>query len=143
MCCVFFDFLLDGLLPSPAGLRSKLREIVEKRANDKTEVLNTVRKHLEASQHPSAMLCRIARSLIDGEKLEDPPERRPPPRPVGGSERDRERGYDYGRDRDRSRDRSRERSRDRGRDRRRDRDEEHLRDSWRGRRDGGERDRFR
>eukprot|EP00411_Alexandrium_monilatum_P096514 CAMPEP_0175735472 /NCGR_PEP_ID=MMETSP0097-20121207/52917_1 /TAXON_ID=311494 /ORGANISM="Alexandrium monilatum, Strain CCMP3105" /LENGTH=507 /DNA_ID=CAMNT_0017043527 /DNA_START=26 /DNA_END=1546 /DNA_ORIENTATION=- len=53
--------------------RSKLREIVEKRAADKTEVLNTVRKHLEASSHPSAMLCRIARSLIDGEKLEDPP----------------------------------------------------------------------
>lgn len=104
--------------------KSKLREIVEKRASEKQEVLNTVRKHLEASQHPSAMLCRIARSLIDGEKLDDPPERRPPPRPTGGGggggggERDKERGYDYARDRDRSR----ERSRDRGRDRRRDRD---------------------
>merc|ERR1740123_264304 len=39
--------------------KSKLREIVEKRANDKKEVLETVKKHLETSQHPSAMLCRI------------------------------------------------------------------------------------
>jgi len=97
--------------------KSKLREIVEKRAADKTEVLNTVKKQLEGSQHPSAMLCRIARALIDGEKLDDPPERRPPPRPVGGAggggggggERDHERGYDYARDRERSRDRGRER----------------------------------
>merc|ERR1719323_2707758 len=97
--------------------KSKLREIVEKRANDKKEVLDTVKKHLETSQHPSAMLCRIARALIDGEKLEDPPERRPPPpRPAGGGsggERDRERGYEYTRDTHRDRDRSRERSRGR------------------------------
>merc|ERR1719433_1385558 len=43
--------------------KSKLREIVEKRANDKSEVLNTVKRHLESSQHPSAMLCRIARRV--------------------------------------------------------------------------------
>jgi len=121
--------------------RSKLREIVEKRANDKLEVLATVRKHLEASQHPSAMLCRIARALIDGEKLEDPPERRPVSRPAPshtsggerGGERDRERGYDYARDRERSRDRSRERSRERDRERRRERDGERDRDYRRGR----------
>merc|ERR1719401_826531 len=104
--------------------KSKLREIIEKRANDKTEVLAQIKKHLEGSPHSSSMLCKIARPLIDGEKLPDPPERsgRPPPsggmNPVArGSDRDRRR--DRSRDRDRRRDRSRDRSRDR--DRRRDR----------------------
>merc|ERR1740129_795094 len=41
--------------------RCKLREIVEKRADDKVEVLATIEKHLESAQFPSAMLCRIAR----------------------------------------------------------------------------------
>lgn len=108
--------------------RSKLREIVEKRAQDKTEVLAQIKKHLETSTFPSSMLCKIARPLIDGEKLPDPPERS---RPAGGgssgvnpvaiesrSGRDRDRGR-----RDRSRDRSRDRDRDRSRrDRSRDRD---------------------
>merc|ERR1719367_652118 len=58
--------------------RSKLREIVEKRAADKTEVLAQVKKHLETSTFPSSMLCKIARPLIDGEKLPDPPERSRP-----------------------------------------------------------------
>merc|ERR1719356_133758 len=62
--------------------RSKLREIVEKRASDKSEVLACIKKHLDTSSFPSSMLCKIARPLIDGEKLPDPPERpnRPPPR---------------------------------------------------------------
>merc|ERR1740121_2881813 len=62
--------------------RSKLREIIEKRASDKSEVLACIRKHLDTSSYPSSMLCKIARPLIDGEKLQDPPERpnRPPPR---------------------------------------------------------------
>merc|ERR1719264_195502 len=55
--------------------RSKLREIVEKRASDKIEVLACIKKHLETSTFPSSMLCKIARPLIDGEKLPDPPER--------------------------------------------------------------------
>merc|ERR1740123_1471518 len=55
--------------------RSKLREIVEKRAPDKAEVLAQVEKHLQTSTFPSAMLCRIARPIIEGEKLPDPPER--------------------------------------------------------------------
>merc|ERR1719336_226594 len=58
--------------------RSKLREIVEKRAGDKKEVLAQVRKHLETASFPSSMLCKIARPLIDGEKLPDPPERSRP-----------------------------------------------------------------
>merc|ERR1719464_146574 len=62
--------------------RSKLREIVEKRASDKIEVLACIKKHLETSTFPSSMLCKIARPLIDGEKLPDPPERS---RPVGGN----------------------------------------------------------
>merc|ERR1719188_2723057 len=66
--------------------KSKLREIVEKRASDKSEVLAQIKKHLETSSYPSSMLCKIARPLIDGEKLPDPPERssRPPPSGGGG-----------------------------------------------------------
>merc|ERR1719188_2043067 len=55
--------------------KSKLREIVEKRASDKSEILACIRKHLDTSSFPSSMLCKIARPLIDGEKLQDPPER--------------------------------------------------------------------
>merc|ERR1719410_1107269 len=135
--------------------RSKLREIVEKRAADKTEVLAQVEKHLQTSTFPSAMLCRIARPIIEGEKLPEPPERsarqsggggdRLNPVAVdrrgsggdGGRGRDRERSRDRDRprhDRDRSRDRERcrrERSRDRDRDGREGRD-------WRDSREGRE-----
>ncbi|CAE8667916.1 unnamed protein product [Polarella glacialis] len=55
--------------------RSKLREIVEKRAADATAVLEVVKKHLDTSTFASSMLCKIARTLIDGETLPDPPER--------------------------------------------------------------------
>mmetsp|Transcript_55653 Transcript_55653/g.122191 ORF Transcript_55653/g.122191 Transcript_55653/m.122191 type:complete len:296 (-) Transcript_55653:119-1006(-) len=108
--------------------RCKLREIVEKRASEKTAVLAQIKKHLDTSGHASSMLCKIARPLIDGEPLADPPEKayRPPPNTVnpsakesGGqdreSRRDRSRDRDKGR-RDRSRDRDRSR-RDRSRDR--------------------------
>merc|ERR1740121_2251085 len=120
--------------------KSKLREIVEKRAKDKDEILVEIQKHLDVSQFPSAMLCKIARFLIDGEKLPDPPPERKSTHvsttsnynPVASS-RDRDRGYEYSRDRDRDRggerrdrdrdrDRDRERSRDRGRERSRERD---------------------
>jgi len=112
---------------------SKLREIVEKRANDKTEVLSQIKKHLETSTYPSSMLCKIARPLIDGEKLPDPPERRPSSavNPVAVDSRDR--GGDHNRDRDRDRDR-RDRSRDREKQRDRSRDRE-RRDKSRDRRD--------
>merc|ERR1719414_2845581 len=64
--------------------RSKLREIVEKRASDKSEVLAQIKKHLETSTNASSMLCKIARPLIDGEKLPAPPDR-PVRNPGGGS----------------------------------------------------------
>jgi len=117
--------------------RSKLREIVEKRASDQKEVLVQVRKHLDTSTYPSSMLCKIARPLIDGEKLADPPDRpvrnpgggggmNPVARDSGGRDQDRRGGGGDYRDRER-RDRSRDRG-DRGdrdhrrRDRSRDRD---------------------
>lgn len=128
---------------------SKLREIVEHRADDQKEVLAQIEKQLETSPNPSSVLCKIARSLIDGEQLADPPERprRPPPaerdnnRPNqnrdgggGGYERDRrggdrggggdrDREWKSGGDRDRDRDRrDRRRSRSRGGDRDKDKD---------------------
>merc|ERR1719221_453358 len=97
--------------------RSKLREIVEKRASDKIEVLAQVKKHLETSSFPSSMLCKIARPLIDGEKLLDPPERSRPNsgvNPVATESRGSRGSSEHGRDRDR-RERSRDRDRDRGR----------------------------
>jgi len=102
--------------------RSKLREIVEKRANDQDEVLATVKKHLDTSTFASSMLCKIARTLIDGEKLADPPERKGKGDKgedggKGGGRDDRDRRDDHRRDRDRDRDR-RDRSRERSRDRR-------------------------
>merc|ERR1719440_462709 len=48
--------------------KSKLREIVEKRNNDR-DVMTCIKKHLDSSTYPSSMLCKIARPLIDGEKL--------------------------------------------------------------------------
>merc|ERR1719444_186326 len=45
--------------------RSKLREIIEKRAHDKVEILAKVKKHLDSSANASSMLCKIARPLID------------------------------------------------------------------------------
>lgn len=54
--------------------RSKLREIVEKRAQDQDQVLKQIEKHLETSANASSMLCKIARPLIDGETIADPPE---------------------------------------------------------------------
>merc|ERR1719464_83375 len=126
--------------------RSKLREIVEKRAQDKSDVLAQIKKHLETSTFPSSMLCKIARPLIDGEFLPDPPERSRVVNPGGANssgglnpvahesrggggrgdrgdrgdrEKERSRERDRGGRRERSRDR--ERRRDRSRDRDRDR----------------------
>eukprot|EP00913_Durusdinium_trenchii_P014811 g13889.t1 len=55
--------------------KSKLREIIEKRAVDAKEVLVQIKKHLDTSVNCSSMLCKIARPLIDHEHLPDPPER--------------------------------------------------------------------
>lgn len=98
--------------------RSKLREIVEKRASERKEVLAMVRKHLDTSANASSMLCKIARPLIDGERLPDPPERSRKQSAgdgagAGSDNRDRGRG-----DRDRGDRERRDRSRDRDRDRR-------------------------
>merc|ERR1719188_984764 len=41
--------------------RSKLREIVERRHQDKEIVLAKIRKFLESATYPSSMLCKIAR----------------------------------------------------------------------------------
>merc|ERR1719356_687830 len=94
--------------------KSKLREIVEKRNNDR-DVMTCIKKHLDSCTYPSSMICKIARPLIDGEKIPDPPERKDrPERPNNhgsASGRDRE----SGKDRDRSRDKRRSRSRDRDR----------------------------
>jgi len=130
--------------------RSKLREIVEKRASDKIEVLACIKKHLETSTFPSSMLCKIARPLIDGEKLPDPPERSVRQggggggggmNPVamesrsgggGGRDRDRERERERSRDRDRPR-QDRDRSRDRERTyHRRERERSRSRERTRG-----------
>merc|ERR1712137_365772 len=103
--------------------KSKLREIVEKRAADKLEVLAQVSRHLETSTYPSSMLCKIARPLIDNEYLPDPPERaRNPPSTSGLNpvakdsndfKSDRDRGTRDRRERDRSRERKHSRSRSR------------------------------
>ncbi|CAK9092604.1 Uncharacterized protein SCF082_LOCUS43580 [Durusdinium trenchii] len=55
----------------------KMREIIEKRVNDEDVVLTSVRKHLNTAGNASSMLCKIARQLMDGEILPDPPERPP------------------------------------------------------------------
>eukprot|EP00401_Gymnodinium_catenatum_P074494 CAMPEP_0117501424 /NCGR_PEP_ID=MMETSP0784-20121206/23290_1 /TAXON_ID=39447 /ORGANISM="" /LENGTH=576 /DNA_ID=CAMNT_0005296675 /DNA_START=48 /DNA_END=1775 /DNA_ORIENTATION=+ len=102
--------------------KSKLREIIEKRHKDQTEVLACIKKHLDSSTYASSMLCKIARPLIDGEKLPDPPERKDRPErssfnpaaaDKGDEKRDRDRDRrDRSRDRDR-RDKEKERDRDR------------------------------
>merc|ERR1712087_252031 len=118
--------------------KSKLREIVEKRAKDKAEVLAQVTRHLDSSTNPSPMLCKIARTLIDGEFLAEPPDRpkRQPPQNAHNNhnsystcnhaqaddhrpkkERDRSRDRDKKRDRSKSRERSRDRSKSRKRSR--------------------------
>ncbi|CAE7329125.1 unnamed protein product [Symbiodinium natans] len=61
---------------------SKMREIIEKRYEDEERVLTSVRKHLNSASNASSMLCKIARQLIDGGDLPDPPER--PPKGKGG-----------------------------------------------------------
>jgi len=104
---------------------SKMREIIEKRWEDEDRILASVRKHLNAASNASSMLCKIARQLIDGGELPDPPERQPKGKGGGkdGSKEDGQRadrkdrdGGDRHHDRDRNK-RDRSRSRDR-RDRR-------------------------
>ncbi|CAE8627251.1 unnamed protein product, partial [Polarella glacialis] len=54
--------------------KSKLREIAEKRADDIEEVMEHIEKTLQMSHSPSATLCKIAKTLMDGakrSKLED------------------------------------------------------------------------
>jgi len=114
--------------------KSKLREIVEKRAQDHSEVLVTVKKHLDCCANPSSMLCKIARPLIDNEPLPDPTPR--PGKGEGkGKDKDGDKGKreDRGKERDRDRDRDR-RSRSRSR-RRRDRSRSKSRSRSRRRRD--------
>ncbi|CAK0909487.1 unnamed protein product, partial [Prorocentrum cordatum] len=113
--------------------RSKLREIIEKRASDKSEVLAQIKKHLDTSSYPSSMLCKIARPLIDGEKLQDPPERpnRPPPREnpaARDSARDDRGGEREQRRRSRSRDNRDRGERERRSPRRRDEDKDKDKD---------------
>merc|ERR1719464_1971006 len=125
--------------------RSKLREIVEKRAQDKSDVLAQIKKHLETSTFPSSMLCKIARPLIDGEFLPDPPERSRAVNPEGaksgggglnpvahesrgggggggGGRGEREGGRGGDRDRERRRSEDRGGRRESGRERSRDRE---------------------
>ncbi|CAE7813902.1 PDF1B [Symbiodinium sp. KB8] len=91
--------------------KSKLREIIEKRAEDKDEVLVKIKKHLDNCANPSSMICKIARPLIDNENLPDPPDR-----PQKGGEKGEGKGGGKGKDKD-NRDRNRSRSRDRHRSR--------------------------
>ncbi|CAE7756975.1 unnamed protein product [Symbiodinium sp. CCMP2456] len=93
--------------------KSKLREIIEKRAEDKDEILVKIKKHLDNCANPSSMLCKIARPLIDNEPLADPPDR-----PQKGGEKGEGKGGGKGKDKDQDRrDRHRSRSRDRHRSR--------------------------
>ncbi|CAE7898781.1 unnamed protein product [Symbiodinium microadriaticum] len=93
--------------------KSKLREIIEKRAEDKDEILVKIKKHLDNCANPSSMLCKIARPLIDNEPLADPPDR-----PQKGGEKGDGKGGGKGKDKDQDRrDRHRSRSRDRHRSR--------------------------
>ena len=45
--------------------KSKLREIIEKRAEDKDEVLVKIKKHLDNCANPSSMLCNWARLKVN------------------------------------------------------------------------------
>jgi len=100
--------------------KSKLREIIEKRAEDKDTILVKVKKHLDNCANPSSMLCKIARPLIDNEELADPPDR-----PQKGGEKG-EKGGGKGKDKDKDRHDRQDRQdrqdrRSRSRDRRRSR----------------------
>ena len=44
--------------------KSKLREIIEKRAEDKDEILVKVKKHLDNCANPSSMLCILSSQLM-------------------------------------------------------------------------------
>lgn len=112
---IMTDFKLDE------DACSKMREIIEKRSADEERVLTCVRKQLKSASNASSMLCKIARTLIDGGDLPDPPER--PPKGKGGGKdggkEDGERGERRDRDGgDRHHDRDRRRDRSRSRDRR-------------------------
>ncbi|CAJ1408100.1 unnamed protein product [Effrenium voratum] len=48
--------------------KSKLREIAEKRAEDVEEVMGHLEKTLLMSHQPSATLCKLAKTLMDGGK---------------------------------------------------------------------------
>merc|ERR1711957_528483 len=82
--------------------KSKLAEIMRCRIADSERALNQVRKQLEGSANASAMLCKVAMTLIDGGNLKDPPERRPgnyaPDSSKGG--KGKSKGGDKDRDRD-------------------------------------------
>lgn len=111
----------------------KMREIIEKRVHDEDAVLTSVRKHLNTASNASSMLCKIARQLMDGEILPDPPER--PPKGAGKG-KDKDKDGDKGDKHDKKgdkhdkhdRDRRERRSRSRDRDRK-DRDRRERRDS--------------
>ena len=45
--------------------KSKLREIIEKRAEDKDEILVKIKKHLDNCANPSSMLCSWARFKVN------------------------------------------------------------------------------
>jgi len=83
---------------------SKLAEIVLKRANSEgcypQEVLTQLRRHLEVSLHPSAMLCKLAGKIIDGEALPEPIERKPAAHGAGRitHEKDRDKAHNHNRD---------------------------------------------
>jgi len=103
------DFKLDE------DARCKMREIIEKRFNDEDAVIATVRKQLNSASNASSVLCKIARQLMDGETLPDPPERSK----GGGKGEKGDKGH--GHRRSRSRDRRDDRRDREDRDRRRER----------------------
>lgn len=100
----------------------KMREIIEKRFNDEDVVIATVRKQLNSASNASSVLCKIARQLMDGETLPDPPERPPKGASKGdkgekGDRHDRSHGHRRSRSRDRRDDRRDREDRDRRRER--------------------------
>eukprot|EP00931_Biecheleriopsis_adriatica_P084482 TRINITY_DN5834_c0_g1_i1.p1 TRINITY_DN5834_c0_g1~~TRINITY_DN5834_c0_g1_i1.p1 ORF type:complete len:427 (+),score=98.48 TRINITY_DN5834_c0_g1_i1:81-1361(+) len=48
--------------------KNKLREIAEKRADDVEEVMQHLERTLQMSHQPSATLCKLAKTLMDGGK---------------------------------------------------------------------------
>lgn len=98
---------------------SKLAEIVFKRSDTfgcyPDDLLNQLQRHLETSANPSAMLCKLASKVIDGQTLPDPTERSQRDRPANdGRGNDRSRELSERREKDRGHDRERSRDRDRG-----------------------------